>query len=424
MNNLRKIYSSLGFIFINLFFLELFAFLVLLFLGTARWNYADSLKSSEIIFSRNSESGQLTHIYHQLFSGGVPHPYFAFRYKGSSYGEKTYYDFVLDVHGFYGDVKFPFEKKSTDFVVGIVGGSVSDQLARYIFNRREDREKLISVLKARYPESKHKEIKLVALGQGGNKQPQQFFIVSYLLKYLDVTINVDGYNEYSNKAPVEYPIEFPSDRGHYSYLNGVDRENHYLHKKIQTILFLREISDMIRLDKHISVLKFSQSYFLFQQFFHTLFAQKILKNLHAIKLEKDNSSKKTTYFAHLYKNRKIPLRVEVWKRFSLQQYYLSKVYGVESLFFLQPIPVIPDAKIWSEEEKEKGYFTNDPKKRKIYKLMRNEIQLLRRKRLPFYDLSYIFKNVGETVYVDKVHLNDKGLEILFKEILKRIKVQN
>lgn len=424
MVRFRKISSFLGFILINLFFLELFSFFILLFLGKAHWNYGDKLeKIPEIIFSEPSKSKQLPYIYYDLFSGGVPHPYFAFRYGGSSYGDKKYNGFDVDVHGFYGDVKFPFEKKSTDFVFGILGGSVADQFARYILGRQDTRERLINVLRKRYPESKNKKIKLVGLGQAGSKQPQQFFIASYLLKYLDVTINVDGYNEYA-PAPIEYPIEFPAGEGYYSYLNGVDRENHGLHQKVQNILFLREISSMIRLDRYISFLKFSQSYFLFQTFFYTLFAQKILENIHAIQSRRDDNRKKMTYFTHLYRHKGMSLRVEVWKRFSLQQYHLSKAYGVQSLFFLQPIPDRSNVKIWSEEEKEKGFVTANSKKRRFCRLIRDEVQSLRRKKLPFYDLSYIFKDVKETVYVDKIHFNDRGHEILFKEILKIIKTQN
>ena len=421
MDNLRKIYSVLGLLFINFFFLEIFSFFVLVLMGKAYWNYEDALKKlPKTIFSGQSVSEQFTRIYHDLFSGNVPHPYFAFRYTGSSYSEKKNFGLDFDVHGFYGDVKFPFEKKSTDFIVGILGGSVAEQLTMYIFERQEVRERLIGVLKKRYPKSMNKKIKLVGLGQGGNKQPQQFFIASYLLKYLDVTINIDGFNEYEDQAPIEYPIEFPADRGHYSYLNGVDRENHNLHQQVQNIIFLRGISDIIRFERYIPILKFSQSYFLFQKFSYTFFGKKILENLHVIQTRKDNNTKKTTYFANLYKGRDIPLRVEVWKRFSLQQHYLSKAYGVQSLFFFQPIPAIPDAKIWSKEEKEKRYFTDDPRKRRFCKLMQDEIQSLRRKKLPFYDLSYIFKNVKETVYIDTIHLNNQGLEILFKGILSGI----
>ena len=393
-------------------------------MGKASWNYENALeKLPETIFSEHSVSGQFTHIYRDLFSGNVPHPYFAFRYEGSSYDEKQHFGFSIDVHGFYGDVKFPFEKKSTDFIVGILGGSVSEQLAGYVFTHQDKREKLINVLRKKYPKSISKQIKLVSLGQGGNKQPQQFFIASYLLKYLDVIINIDGANEYDDVAPIEYPLEFPSARAHYSYLRGVDRENHNLHQQTQNIIFLRGMSDMIRLERHIPVLKFSQSYFLFQKLSYAFLGKKILENLHAIQEKKNNDTAKTTYFAHLYKNGKTPLKVEIWKRFSLQQYYLSKAYGVQSLFFLQPIPAIPDAKIWSEEEKEKGYFTNDPERRKFCELMRDEIQSFRGKKLPFYDLSYIFKNVKETVYVDVIHFNDLGLEILFKEILKSIEYE-
>ena len=419
----KKIYSFLFFLIINLIFLEFFSLFILLFLGKAHWNYESALQDiPKNIFWGKPQPGRLTHIHERLFSGSVPHPYFAFRYNGSSYN-KTSYGVPVDVHGFMGDVKFPFKKKSTEFIFGILGGSVSRHLAGYIFKHEEARERLINVLRERYPEATDKNIKLVSLGQHGNKQPQQFFIAGYLLKYLDLTINVDGYNEYNEPVPIEYPIEFPSE-WHFYYLNGVDRENHNLHQKAQNIWFLRQVLDMARLDRYVPFLKFSQSYFLFQQFFHAFAAKKILKNLREIRTIRDRNRNKPTYFSPLYENKKTSLKVEVWKRFSLQQFHLSKAYGVESLFFLQPIPAIPDAKIWSKEEKEKEYYKEDPKKRKFCKLIRKEIQSLQEKKLPFYDLSYIFKNVKETLYVDEIHLNDQGLAILFEEILKVIKTKN
>lgn len=420
--NLKKIIFFSKLFFINFFFLEVFSFFCLFFIGEAQWNYEKKLeKTSEMIFSGYDEPERLSHIYGDLFSGNVPHPYFAFMYEGSSYGgENKYYGHDVDVHGFYGDVKFPFEKQSTDFIVGILGGSVSDQFARYILENHDARKRLIAVLKTRYPESKSKNVKLVGLGQGGNKQPQQFFIASYLLKYLDVTINIDGYNEYSDQAPMEYPIEFPSDRRHYSYLNGVDRENYRFHQQVQNIIFLRGMSDLIHFERHIPVLKYSQSYFLFQRFLHTFFAKKISENLHIIREKRDNNRKKTPYFAHLYEKGDIHLKVEVWKRFSLQQYYLFKSYGVQSVFFLQPIPAIPDAKIWSRKEREERHLPSNSGKRRFCELMRSEIRSLREKKLPFYDLTYTFKNVKETVYIDGVHFNNRGLEILFEEILNQL----
>ena len=118
------------------------------------------------------------------------------------------------------------------------------------------------------------------------------------------------------------------------------------------------------------------------------------------------------------------MKVDVWKRFSLQQFHLSKIYGVESLFFLQPMPVLPDAKIWSKEEIEKGYYKEEPEKRRFCKLIRAEFQSLQEKNLPFYDLSYIFKNVKETLYIDDIHLNDYGHALMLEEILEVIKEQN
>ena len=270
----KKVSSFLIFLVVNLIFLELFSFFILLCLGKAHWNYElgnthwhyeKTLKNiPKNMFEMGSEPEYLNSIYSHLLSGSVAHPYFAFRYKGSSYGKKRGYGMNVDVHGFFGDVQFPFEKKPTDFIFGILGGSVSKYFAEYIFRNKEAKEKLINVLRERYSSTAGKNIKLVSLGQGGNKQPQQFFIASYLLKYLDVTINIEGYNEYNEPVPSEYPIEFPSS-WHFSYLKGVDRENHNLYQKVRNILFFRQVLDMSRFDRVAPFLRFSSSYFPFSK---------------------------------------------------------------------------------------------------------------------------------------------------------------
>ena len=247
----------------GLFFLfELISLMALLVMGrNLHWNYEEALnRTPETVFADYPNPEELVRIYGSLLdTGSVHHPYFAFRYT-PGHG---------DIHGFSGDVEFPFEKRPSDFIIAILGGSVGEQLSDYIFGNKTARRKLVHVLQKNYPKAKGKDIKIKSLSITGGLQPQQFFISSYFLRYLDMTINIEGSNETDHLPPRHYPLGFPSERGHYSYLN--------LNKQREKIIFLRKMANFSRLDKHIPILKFSHSFFLFHQLFNTILLQNILK---------------------------------------------------------------------------------------------------------------------------------------------------
>ncbi|MCY4643732.1 MAG: hypothetical protein OXB88_03855 [Bacteriovoracales bacterium] len=414
MNRCKKLAFYLSSVVGLFIFFEIISFTVLLLTGNVHWNYTEQLKrTSELIFQGHPESETLSEIYGNIFSKKVPHPYFAFHYgEGADLS-----GYELDIHGFFGEVKLPFFKKPNDFVVAILGGSVARQLSEYILGNKDILKRFKNHIKKNFPTSKNKEVKVVNLAVSGGKQPQQFLIASYFLKYLDLTINVEGNNE-AISPPLGYPLEFP-DGGQYMYIGGISLESRQIHQERENIIILRRLSEVSRLERDIPILKFSHSYFLIHRLLQGLLGRNILKNLHQIK-KKDVEE---TYFSHLYKDR-TKSQVEIWENFSLQQYRLLKAYNVKSFFFLQPIPIILNAKIYSQEEKDK-YIKDNPEKRRFYKIIASRFRELNQEDKPFYDLRYVFKDVAKTVYIDDCcHLNNLGLEFLFEELLNKISPSN
>ena len=93
------------------------------------------------------------------------------------------------------------------YVIAILGGSVAEGFASYVIHHPERFEDLRSVIFA----TGHRRIRVVNLALGGYKQPQQFFMASYVLGHVDMLINIDGFNEMTKEDlyPV-YPTDFPT----------------------------------------------------------------------------------------------------------------------------------------------------------------------------------------------------------------------
>jgi len=92
--------------------------------------------------------------------------------------------------GFYSEWDYPLHEPEA-FLVGIFGGSVAHSFAL------QGGERLASQLSA-LPPLGGRPVRTLDFGSGGSKQPQQLFILAYLLhleQRFDFVINLDGFNE-------------------------------------------------------------------------------------------------------------------------------------------------------------------------------------------------------------------------------------
>ena len=87
--------------------------------------------------------------------------------------------------------QFRDDRDPNEYVIAILGGSVADDFAKYINDNPEYFETLKSLLST----IQDRQIKIINLAGGGYKQPQQFFMASYILPQADMTINIEGFNE-------------------------------------------------------------------------------------------------------------------------------------------------------------------------------------------------------------------------------------
>jgi hypothetical protein len=115
---------------------------------------------------------------------------------------------------------------------------------------------------------------------------------------------------------------------------------------------------------------------------------------------------------------------KVWGSSSKQMYALCVANGIRYHHFLQPNQYVGGSKPMGAEERKVALSAEQIMRGPIeqgYPLLREEGQALARQGVPFSDLSQVFAQVEEPLYVDNCcHLSPRGNEILAREIGSRL----
>ena len=114
----------------------------------------------------------------------------------------------------------------------------------------------------------------------------------------------------------------------------------------------------------------------------------------------------------------------VWYRSSLMLARLANLAGAEYYHFLQPNQYAPGSKPLSREERELAYAALSGDKFAVergYPQLRAFHRDLQRQGVNYFDLTGIFADHPETLYIDECcHLNDRGYELLAAAMLRRL----
>ena len=116
--------------------------------------------------------------------------------------------------------------------------------------------------------------------------------------------------------------------------------------------------------------------------------------------------------------------VDAWYRGALLLASLAKRHGAEYYSFLQPNQYVPGAKPLTDEELARAFTPGGiwaQEVRQGYPRLAERGRRLRKRGVEFFDLSWIFADNSETLYVDECcHLNRRGNELLADHMLRRI----
>ncbi|MDB4538609.1 hypothetical protein N9226_00620 [bacterium] len=305
-----------------------------------------------------------------------------------------------------------------DLMVAIAGGSVSQEFA--LGGGAEALGELLSSL----PQFEGRNVRFVALGGGGVKQPQQLFALEWLLvqgAQLDLLINIDGFNEvalheleneHNGVAPI-YPRNWRLRTSRLD-LAEIIGERAYVQRK------RRELASGLL----ASPLRFSQVRQLIwiardRNLRHSSRAlDEALESFEANGVDdfvsqgpREPGSSEDTRRASM---------VALWRRSSLLLDQACKANGIEYYHFLQPNQYVVGSKPLSEEEArvaistELSYGSFVPE---AYPLLQSAGDELSGTGVRFHDLTLVYEDRPESIYVDDCcHVNRLGNQILAEAI--------
>lgn len=330
-------------------------------------------------------------------------------------------------YGFF-DSSDGVHRRSPDrLIVAIAGGSVAWQMSC------AGAETLVRKLHE-VPAYRHREIVFVRLAQPGYKQPQSLFALNYYLLLggeFDLVIALDGYNEialpvvenfYANVA-LDYPQGW-----HARTLDIVDARDADFSLRVFEIRGIRQRRALAAVNSPLRCLPSYQLLWFVRE--------EGLRN-ELVEIETNLVGREfARHVAFIYsgphpvvKDRDQALQesVRLWKQATLQMHQLCEANHILMIHAIQPNQYDPGSKPLSEyemancygDEMEYGQIVKQG-----YPQLRTEGAKLRSRGVRHFDLTHIFVQTAETLYVDPFcHVNQQG-SVLLAEALSNCVIQS
>lgn len=383
------------------FFLELFSLVAITFLKGNANPYSAGLEGAEQFHGLRAE--EILHPY----IGYVCHPREGDD-PASDYGFK--------------DTKLPLQRRSDGkIIIGVFGGSVAMQFSA------GGLDALKAELK-KDPSFSNKEILILNFGYSGYKQPQQLLALNYILALggsFDIVINLDGFNEVALPVARNIPDgTFPFFPSEWKWRVARDASDDEEILTRAGIIHNREMQKNEQTFFSLAPLRYSYTAKLIWKCLDRYLARRISENIRKLDRRKTDleNNYTTTGPARHYKDEKDMYQdlVGVWEQCSLQTYKICAANGIKYFHFLQPNQYVPDSKPMGEEERrlaiDDKHIYGIPAKLGYPYLLEAGKELVR-KGVNFYDLTKVFANDREPIYIDSCcHVNKQGVSILGRVI--------
>ena len=330
-------------------------------------------------------------------SGNLAHPYFGYETDRIREFERIKGKFTAD-----------------DFVIGILGGSVAEQVGSYLtmYSARLNR------LRAVLPSFSAKNLHVVNLAMGGGKQPQQFFISAYFSNDLDMVINIDGFNETGSEhfLPI-YPLDFPILSLRF-YKRTTEGRAYAALGRLMTSAY-KSINEF---PLRFSWASKSSLYFATWYTVHNILYSRIVW-LNAKYYDAAISEYQSSDIRSVSPNTIMKEKVNIWKRYTTLQYELLTRHDEKpTFFFVQPNQYLKGSKILSEEELRIAIDSRvEDIRHEQMTLLRTGFTDLRKSGIPIFDMTKVFLGHTNSVYRDNCcHLNALGVNLLTEAIISSI----
>ncbi len=313
-------------------------------------------------------------------------------------------------------------KNNETFDVVILGGSVAEQISRFMAETGETyiEKKLNEILSP----SLKKPVRVYSIALGDYSQPIQAIGLLTVAHWADAIIDISGYNEshfldreYGGKEKYRVPANFFKvlERNKFNFA----RQSYFIAKD-----FLRNFSKNKLLKYSYLLLTLEVK---LKDFYRLYIAEQY-------ELNKENSLKNTNSFDFLELENKKEMyetRMEMSLSYYRSMDAIIKERDIKRVFFIQP--ALHSKKKPTKIEKQILRLKYGSKKitdkyKREYKYIEDSLMKLKNLGLPIYSLVKVFDNKGQT-FVDDVHidLNDysrkSGGKIMIDEIVSIIKLE-
>jgi len=329
----------------------------------------------------------------------------------------------VNLFGFRSEIDDYREVSEDDFVIGIFGGSVANELALL------GGDTIVATLSQRRPELEGR-IRILNFGLGGYKQPQQTILLLEMILLgvsFDVAVNLDGFNEIAlgaiDAAAGHHPI-FPH-RAHH----------------LRTVEFSSGQPTPEAIELSAAILEARRDS---RRWRERLAAGPGRSELVGLRLQAlaRRIAEKEIALQHPSQAERVPamarvdapclgegfacwrLIADLWERSSLSMSALAREEGVLYLHLLQPNQYLKGSKQLTAEERRVAYDPGHPWSRAVvrgYPHLRRRAARLSRAGIRFHDLTAVFRGSEETLYQDTCcHFNARGGRILAAEVARLI----
>ncbi len=410
---------------IALFFIILIleAFSFFLYYAVTRRAFSFSKVNAEKLSLINEEENPL--IMQRTKSIEIIHPYTGYIYNPDSNSDDMtkYHGFPISDYGFLDD-KSPILKKNRDrIIIGITGGSVAYWFS--VLGQDSLRNSLME-----HPLFSNKDIVFIRLALGGYKQPQQVLLLSYLLTLgaeFDIIINIDGFNEVALPPSENLPKNVNPFYPRNWYMRVSDVLEGEMRYTVERIHSLRKRRRLIAGIFNSFPLRYSISLNLVWSYINRMSTREIYENQLILS---EYTAEESTYmitgpsFQYTDNNDLYSRLAEIWYNASIQLYRICSSNNIAYFHFLQPNQYTED-KTLSPEEQKSAYDENHPYRTGViqgYPFLRDNGKKLRDNNICFHDLTEIFSDIEDTIYIDACcHYNEIGNRIIAEEIASAVK---
>src|SRR5712692_947654 len=318
----------------------------------------------------------------------------------------------------------PSADRADQSVIAVVGGSLALQFAE------EGLPHLLARLRET-PAFRGKTLVGLNAAVGGHKQPQQLMTVAYLLalgERIDVLINLDGFNEIAlhttENAPARVSPAYPR-RWHQRVEGVLSREA--LHAMLERTDVENRRRRLARTFSQAPWSWLNTANLVYLVLDRRLEAQLTDVDRHLLSVEQHAAlSVVATGPPIEFKSESEMLAylVDLWRRSSRTIHGMATGTGIRYYHFLQPNQYVPGAKPMGAGERRDAVRPAAPYRRLVetaYPLLRNSGRALVADGVRFHDLSAVFVDHPEPLYVDSCcHVHARGNLIVADRIFDAI----